>query len=799
MKFTLSWLKEHLETDAGIEVIGKTLTAIGLEVEDIVDKRAAMAPFKVARVISADPHPDADKLRVCQVDVGDGPVQVVCGAPNARTGMKAVFAPSGVTVPGTGLKLKPTTIRGVESNGMLVSEREMGLSDEHEGIIEMPQDTPIGTPFAEVLSLDDPVVEIAITPNRQDCLGVRGIARDLAAAGLGVLKPVVDDAVAGGFVSPVGVSLHLDGEDATACPLFVGRAIRGIKNGPSPDWLQRKLLAIGLRPISALVDVTNYLTFDRARPLHVYDMAKLSGDIHVRLSQDGETLMALDGNEYALAGSECVIADDSGAVGLGGVMGGEGTGCTEQTSDVFVEAALFDPVRTATTGRKLGIESDARYRFERGVDPEYTAQGIEDATRLILELCGGEASELVVAGEMPDWRRTVSLRTGRIAGLCGIDISDEQSRDILGALGFESTEKKGLIEAKVPSWRSDVNGEADLIEEVARIYGYDKIPSVPLTRPSASVAPALNGRQRNVRLARRRLAEQGLNEAATWSFTSSKYAALFGGVPDETRLENPISSELDVMRPSLLPNLLAAAKRNQDRGFDSLGLFEVGSQYAGDKPEDQQTAASGLRSGERIGRHWSGPAAPITTFDAKSDALGLLRSLRAPVAALQLTPEAPEWYHPGRSGTLRLGPKTTIAVFGEIHPKVLREMDLRGPVAAFEIYLDALPPLKKKTTRPALNVSDLPAVERDFAFILDHDVPAQDLIAVVRAADKGLIESASVFDVYEGPGIPEGKKSLAVSVCLQPREATLTEPEIESVSKQIVAAADSRLGAKLRL
>lgn len=798
MKFTLSWLREHLETDAGIETIGETLTAVGLEVEDIVDKREAMAPFRVAAVISAEPHPNADRLRVCQVDTADGPVQVVCGAPNARSGMKAVFAPSGVTVPGTGMKLKPTTIRGVESNGMLVSEREMGLSDEHEGIIEMPEATPIGTPFAEALGLDDPVIEIAITPNRQDCLGVRGIARDLAAAGLGKLRPVKDDATPSSFESPVSVSLRLEGEEA-ACPLFVGRAIRGIKNGPSPDWLQRKLLAIGLRPISALVDITNYLTFDRARPLHVYDMAKLSGDIHVRLSQSGETLMALDGNEYALAGSECVIADDSGAIGLGGVMGGENTGCTEKTSDVFVEAALFDPVRTATTGRKLGIESDARYRFERGVDPEYTTQGMEDATRLILELCGGEASELVVAGEIPAWNRTVTLRTERMAGLCGIDISDKQSRDILAALGFESSEKKGLIEAKVPSWRSDVDGEADLIEEIARIYGYDKIPSVPLTRPSPSVTPALDGRQRNVRLARRRLAVQGLNEAATWSFTSSKYADLFGGAPSETRLENPISSELDVMRPSLLPNLLAAAKRNQDRGFDSLALFEVGSQYAGDKPEDQQTAASGLRSGERVGRHWSGPPAPITAFDAKSDAISLLQSLRAPVTSLQLAPEAPEWYHPGRSGTLRLGPKTTIAVFGEIHPKVLREMDLRGPVAAFEVYLDALPPLKKKTTRPALDVSDLPAVERDFAFILDRGVRAQDLIAVVRAADKGLIESAFVFDVYEGPGIPEGKKSLAVSVCLQPREATLTEAEIESVSAQIIAAANSHLSAKLRL
>lgn len=799
MKFTLSWLREHLDTDAGIDAIGETLTAIGLEVEDIVDKREAMAPFKVATVISAEPHPNADKLQVCQVDAGDGAVQVVCGAPNARTGMKGVFAPSGVTVPGTGMKLKPTAIRGVDSNGMLVSEREMGLSDEHDGIIEMPQDTPVGTPFAEALGLDDPVIEIAITPNRQDCLGVRGVARDLAAAGLGKLKPVKAGTVPGGFASPVGVSLRLEGEDSNVCPLFAGRAIRGVKNGPSPDWLQRKLLAIGLRPISALVDITNYLTFDRARPLHVYDMAKLSGDIHVRLAQAGETLAALDGNEYALSGDECVIADDSGAIGLGGVMGGDGTGCTEHTSDVFVEAALFDPVRTAATGRKLGIESDARYRFERGVDPEYTTQGMEDATRLILDMCGGEASEPVIAGDVPDWSRTVTLRAERMGSLCGLDISAKQSREILGALGFESKEKKGVITAKVPSWRCDVNGEADLIEEVARIYGYDKIPSVPLSRPSPSVEPALDSRQRNVRLARRALAALGLNEAATWSFTHAEHAALFGGAPDEIRLENPINAELDTMRPSLLPNLLAAAKRNQDRGFDSLALFEVGSQYAGDRPEDQRTAASGIRCGQRGERHWSGPAEPIATFDAKADVIGLLQTLRAPVPSLQLAADAPSWYHPNRSGTLRLGPKTVVAVFGEVHPRILREMDLKGPVAAFEVYLDALPRLKRKTARPALAVSDLPSVERDFAFILDRSTPAQDLIAAVQGADKGLIESVSVFDAYEGPGIPEGKKSLAVSVCLQPRDKTLTDPEIESVSAQIIAAADSRLGAKLRV
>ena len=798
MKFTMSWLKKHLETDADVTEIAEKLTAIGLEVEDVTDRRVLLAPFTVASVISAERHPDADKLQVCQVDTGNGTVQVVCGAPNARAGMKGVFAASGLTVPGTGMKLKLASIRGVESNGMLVSERELGLSDEHEGIIELPEDTPVGEPFAAILGLDDPIIEIQITPNRQDCLGVRGIARDLAAAGLGTLKPVEDAAIAGNFSSPTGVSLKLSDDDANACPLFVGRTIRGVKNGPSPQWLQRQLTAIGLRPISALVDITNYLTYDRARPLHVYDAAKLTGDIHVRLSAEGESLKALDDNSYELTDAVCVIADDSGAVALGGVMGGESTGCDEATTDVFVEAALFDTVRTATTGRTLGIESDARYRFERGVDPEYTIQGMEDATRLILELCGGEPSDVVIAGDVPPWQRKISLRAERVHSLCGIDLPISESARILSTLGFDTREKNGVLETSIPPWRSDIGGEADLVEEVVRIHGYDAIPSVPLSRPTIAVERALSRGQRRVRLARRALASRGLDEAVTWAFTSSELAAPFGGVSDDVRLANPISSELDVMRPSLLPNLLAAAKRNQDRGFDDVALFEVGPQYSGDKPEEQQTIACGIRVGLARARHWSGEARDVSTFDAKADVLELLRLLGAPVAGLRLSSEGPGWYHPGRCGTYKLGPKTTIAVFGDVHPRLVRDLDLKGPAIAFEVFLDALPSKKPKTTRPALNASDLPAVERDFAFILDRTVDAQDLLAVAKETDKDLVESASIFDVYEGEAIGEGKISLAVSIRLQPRAKTLTEADIDKVSKKFVAAVESRLAGTLR-
>ncbi len=799
MKFTLSWLKDHLDTTADLKTITDTLTAIGLEVESVTDNGAALAPFTVAYVQKAEPHPNADKLRVCVVETGTETVQVVCGAPNARTGMKAVFARSGLTVPGTGLTLKPSEIRGVASNGMLVSEREMGLSEAHDGIIEMPGDAPLGVPFAQVLGLDDPVIEINITPNRQDCLGVRGIARDLAAAGIGALKPAGSVSVPGTFRSLVGISLKLEGVDGAACPVFVGRTIRGVRNGPSPAWMQRRLKSIGLRPISALVDVTNYLSYDRARPLHVYDAAKLTGGIHVRVSNPGEELAALDGRTYALPEGVCVIADDAGALGLGGVMGGESSGCTPETTEVVLESALFDPVRTAYTGRMLGINSDARYRFERGVDSQYVIGGAEDATRLILEICGGEASELVIAGAVPEWSRTAEMRPDRVRTLTGIDIPAADSVRRLESLGFEAEEIGGVIQARVPSWRTDIEGEADLVEEVARIHGFHAIPSTMLPPVSETIKPAVNTRQRLVRAARRVLAARGMNEAVTWSFTSSASAALFGGGSPALALANPISADLDAMRPSVLPNLVEAAGRNADRGFTSVALFEVGPQYAGDAPEDQSTVAGGVRSGVGHQRHWSDATGPVTVFDAKADALAVLDALGAATANLRIATDAPGWFHPGRSGRLMLGPKNCLAQFGELHPKVLKALDVKGPVVAFEVFVDNIPVKeRKRTSKPALTASPFQAVERDFAFIVGQAVTAHDVMNAASGADKLLIESVSLFDVYDGPGVGDGNKSLAIAVRLQPTDRTLTDADIDAVSKKIVAAVEKATGGKLR-
>jgi len=799
MKFTLSWLKQHLDTDADLETIDKTLTAVGLEVEEIVDRGPELAPFKVAHVLEARPHPNADKLQICKVDTGSEIIEVVCGAPNARTGLKAVFAGNGLTIPGNGMKLKPTEIRGVQSNGMLVSEREMGMSDEHDGIIEMPDDAPIGTPFAELLELDDPMIEIAITPNRQDCLGVRGIARDLAAAGLGKLKPADTSPVEGSFETPVSVSMDLDTDSADACPAFALRLIKGVKNGPSPAWLQRQLLAVGLRPISALVDITNFISLDRARPLHVFDADKVSGNLVVRLAKEGEKLLALDEEEYTLHDQVCVIADDNCVQSLGGVMGGLNTGCTEDTVNVLVESALFDTIRTAMTGRSLGIESDARYRFERGVDCNDMIGGIEDATKLILDMCGGNAGSVNIAGSVPVWDKQVSLRVGRVKELCALDVPVDEMISILDSVGFASSLDGDVINTKVPSWRTDIDGEADLVEEVARIHGYDTIPAVPMEPLTPNVVPAIDSKQRRVRRAKRALAARGLNEAVTWSFTSKAYADLFGGGRPELVLSNPISSELDTMRPTLLPNLLDAAQRNQARGFKTINLFEVGAQFAGADIADQSTVATGIRVGPDHGRHWAEAASNPTVLDARADALALLEELGAPVGNLKAERGAAEWYHPGRSGVLKLGPKTVIASFGELHPRVLAAMDVDGPVAAFEVYLDAVPyKARKKTARAPLATSDLQAVERDFAFIVDADTPAATLIAAAQGADKKLINRVSLFDVYEGKGMEDGKKSLAICIRLQPTGETLTDKDIDAISDKIIAAVAKATGGTLR-
>lgn len=803
MKFTLSWLKDHLETEASLEEIVEKLSMLGLEVEGVEDRAAALRPFTVARVLAAEPHPDADRLRVCRVETIEGEVQVVCGAPNARTGMWGVFAPPGSHVPGTGVDLKKGVIRGVESNGMLVSERELGLSDDHEGIIDLGagEGLAVGQSFASLQGLDDPVIEIAITPNRADCLGVRGVARDLAAAGLGRLKPsALMSPSEGSFDSPLAWRRDLPAEWEQSCPYVAGRYFRGVTNGPSPRWLQERLKAIGLRPISALVDITNYVTYDLGRPLHVFDADKVKGHPTMRFARDGEEILALDGRTYALDPETLVIADEQGPEGIGGIMGGELSGCTEETRNVFLEVALFDPIMVAFTGRRLGIHSDARYRFERGLDPESAAWGVDVATRLILELCGGEASHTVSAGELPAEERRVSLRPGRVAELGGVDVPSERQQALLTTLGFEVTESaEGTLDCRVPTWRRDIEGEACLVEEVLRLNGYESIPAVSLPRESSLPTAALNLSQKRGAAARTALAWAGLEEAVTFSFVAERQARAFGWENEALRLDNPISSDLDVMRPSVLPTLLEAAARNADRGYPDVGLFEIGPQYSGTAPEDQASVAAALRAGQAISRHWLDRARPVDAFDAKADAERVLEALGAPVANLQVSPDAPAWYHPGRSGALRLGPKV-LAWFGELHPRVLRAFDARGPVVACEVFLDALPQPKQKGGK-AKPPADLPAfqpVVRDFAFVVDEAVPAEKAVRAAKGADKQLIQQVEVFDLYRGKGLPENSKSLALAVTLQPRDKTLTEAELEAVSAKIVQQVTKATGGSLR-
>ena len=802
MKFTLAWLKEHLETDAAPAAIAETLTMIGHEVESINDPAARFAAFTVGYVKEARSHPNADRLQVCIVETGQGEVQVVCGAPNARTGMKGVFAPAGSLIPGSGAVLKAGNIRGEASNGMLLSEREMGLSDEHEGIIDLPQDATLGAPAAEALGLLDSVFDVAITPDRGDCLGVCGLARDLAATGLGRLKPFDETAVSDTFASPVAWRRDLPAAAEEACPYVAGRYFRNVRNGPSPKWLQDRLRAIGLRPISALVDITNFVTYDLNRPLHVFDADKISGDLVMRLARPGEEIAALDGRDYRLDPEMVVIVDEAGPQGIGGIMGGEVSSCTETTRNVFLEVALFDPARVATTGRKLGILSDARYRFERGIDPRSAIWGAEVAARLIGELCGGEASEVVHAGTLPMTRREVALRPARVAALGGVDVAVTKQTRILADLGFEVAGKDEALSVTVPSWRSDVDGEADLVEEVLRIHGYDKIPTVALTREAALPHPVLTLAQRRVSLARTALARRGLCEAVTFSFVSEDLARHFGGVGEGLRLVNPISADLDIMRPSVLPGLAAAAARNADRGTGDVALFEVGPQYVDVTPTGQARVAAGLRAGAAAPRHWAGVDRDVDAFDGKGDALAALGACGAPVENLQTTADAPAWYHPGRSGVLRLGPKV-LANFGELHPRILRALDLRGSVAAFEVFLDAIPVPKvgkggDGRQRQALVLSPFQAISRDFAFIVDEDVPAEKLLRAAKGADKALITKVELFDVYVGKGIEDGKKSLAIAVTLQPTSHTLTDAEIEAVAAKIVAQVSRVTGGVLR-
>ncbi|WP_147127124.1 phenylalanine--tRNA ligase subunit beta [Shimia ponticola] len=796
MKFTMSWLKDHLETTATLDEITYALTDLGLEVEGVEDRGARLKDFTIGKVKEAEKHPDADKLKVCQVETADGMTQIICGAPNARAGITVVIAKPGVYVPGIDTTIGVGKIRGIESYGMMCSEREMELSDEHDGIIELPSGE-VGDSFVDWLEQNDPakvdpVIEIAITPNRPDALGVRGIARDLAARGLGTMKARDTDPVPGTFPCPVSVTIDEDTLDV--CPVFYGRMIKGVKNGPSPDWLQTALRAIGLRPISFLVDVTNFFTYDRNRPLHVFDADKVAGSaLRVHRAKGGETITGLDEKEYTFEPGMVVISDDNGPESIGGVMGGLHSGCTEETTNVFIEAAYFDTVRTAYTGRALKINSDARYRFERGIDPEWTPIGLEHATRMIMDHAGGEASDVVVAGTIPDTSRAYRLDTDRVQSLVGMEIPADVQRKTLTDLGFVM---EGDM-AHVPSWRPDVLGEADLVEEVARMASLTKLEGKPLPRPTGVPKAILTPAQKREQIARRTAAALGYNECVTYTFIDQASAQLFGGGTEDTELENPISSDMSHMRPALLPGLLQAAARNQARGFADVALFEVGPAFTGGNPGQQETQVTGLLIGHTGPKDVHGARRAVDVYDAKADAEAVLAALGAP-AKVQIRRDADATWHPGRSGVMALG-KNALCVFGEIHPKILSAMDVKGPAVGFTIWPDAIPAKRSKgTARPALKLSDLQAVERDFAFVVDAKVEALTLVNAAAGADKALIEDVRVFDEFIGGALGEDKKSIAVTVRLQPKDATLKDADIEAVSAKIVDKVTKATGGTLR-
>lgn len=789
MKFTLSWLKDHLETDASLAEVVEAMTRIGMEVEHVDDPAARLAAFSVARVIEAKPHPNADRLRVCQVETADGPKEIVCGAPNARAGLLTAYAAIGTHIPGSGITLEPRAVRGVVSNGMLCSGAELGLSGEADGILELPP-AIVGAPIAEALGLEA-VIDFEVTPNRPDWLGVAGIARDLAAAGLGRLIDTPPTKAAGIFPCPIEVRLAA----AEACPAFAGRLIRGVRNGPSPQWLRRRLISIGLRPINALADITNFLTIDRARPLHVYDAAKLAGNlVEARLGREGETVAALDGKTYRLTPEICAIADASGAIGLGGVVGGAATGCSKATTEVFVESAWFDPIRTLQTSRDLGIVSDAQYRFGRGVDPASLEPGLEAATRLILEACGGEPSDVVFAGRTPDGPPPIAFEPSFVARLAGLDAPAEQTWTILGDLGFTRT-GEGV---RPPSWRGDVRGRADLVEEVARIIGYEAIRAEPLPSASRPFGGVLTVRQKRLGRARRFLAAAGYRETVTWSFVSTEAARLFGGGADALRLENPMAADLDCLRPSILPGLIAAAAGNARRGLRHAALFEIGPVFAGPEPSDQRSAVAAVLSGPpepargRLG---------ADLFSLKADLLALLDDLGAPTEALRTDAAAPgPWWRPGRRARLRLGRGPAIADFGEIHPRILTDLGAGPPLVGFELWIDAVPEPRRRAGkgRPAARLSSLMPLSRDFAFLVADKIPADEVMRAAASADRELITGARVFDVYRGSGIGEGEKSIAIEVAIQPRRRTLTEAELDALSQRIVASVAKATGGRVR-
>lgn len=820
MKFTLSWLRTHLETDASLAAITERLTAIGLELEGVEDRGAALAPFRIAHVIEAVQHPNADRLRACKVDAGDGVVSVVCGAPNARTGMKAVFAPPGAYIPGTGITLKVGEIRGVTSAGMLLSSREMALGDDHAGIVELPEDAPVGAAYAAWAGLDDPVIEIAVTPNRGDALGVRGVARDLAASGLGRLRPWSAPPIPAVFESPVRWVLEMP----DACPWILGRAIRGVRTGPSPAWLAERLRAIGLRPINTLVDITNFFTFDLCRPLHVFDVAKIAGSVLTLRPGAGETFLALNGREYVVAPEDCAIADAAAVQSLAGVMGGEATGCDEGTTSVFLECALFDPVRVALTGRRHQIVSDARQRFERGVDPSFLPDAVEAATRMIIELCGGEASDVVAAGAEPAWRREASLRFERLRDFGGVEIGPDVAIQSLEGLGFGVVSRDAeRMTVAVPPWRNDVAArseldpaetldpaaartaaegrdavepEADLVEEVLRLHGLDNVPPVSMPKLAAVPPPTLTAAQSRAALARRVLASAGLAECVTFSFMPRERAALFGGGDAALRIENPIAADLDQLRPTPVATLALAAARNAARGFADVALFEVGPAFAGSAPERQAKVAASLRAGSTP-RHWAEPSREVDAMDGRADAMAVLEALGVPMEALSTTADAPAWFHPGRSGVIRQGPRVVLAHFGALHPGVVAALDYPGPMVAMEVFLAVIPEPKRRR-RPAPDLPPLQPLRRDFAFVVARDVAAETLLRAARGAERTLITGVVPFDVYEGEKVPAGMKSVGIEVTFQPRERTLTDEEIEAASAKVVAAVAKATGAALR-
>ncbi|MBX2835118.1 MAG: phenylalanine--tRNA ligase subunit beta [Micavibrio sp.] len=802
MKFTLDWLKAHLDTDASLEEICDKLTAIGLEIEGVEDRAATYAPFKVAYVESAEKHPDADKLKVCQVKTADhGTLQIVCGAPNAKAGMKVIFAPNGSYIPGLDITLKKAEIRGVESNGMMVSEKEMLLSDEHKGIIEVDEKHEIGTPMAEIYGLVDPVIEINLTPNRADCAGVYGIARDLAAAGMGTLKPVHYHPLGGTYKSSIGVKIEDEG-----CVHFVGREIKNIKNGPSPDWMQALLKAVGLRPINALVDITNFINLDHARPLHVYDADKINGDIVAKSAQGGEDLDALNDKSYTLLEGSLVITDSNGVIGLAGIVGGTSTSSELETTNIFLECAYFEPSRIARTGRDLGVNSDARYRFERGVDPEFTRPAMDLFTHLVFEICGTpdtKVSEVVEAGAPIEWRREINYDPSYFENLIGFEVEAHTQKTILHSLGFTIADSgKGWV-INPPSWRGDVEGKADITEEIARIIGLDALPAVSVRADDATTKGAETLILSRVRAARAALTSRGLDECVSWSFTGENQARAFGcndNALTALSLKNPISNEMNVMRPSALPLLIEAATRNSARGFAGAALCEIGPVFKGVKPEDQVSVASGIRAGAAFGRHWADKDATrsVDLYDAKADALAALEAAGAPAANAQVRTGAAEYFHPGRSGVIALG-KTIIAQFGELHPAVLEELNVKFPVVGFEVFLENIPAAKKKSVaKPMLTLEPLQPLTKDFAFIVDESREAIDVLRAAMAADKKLISGGNIFDIYQGKGVDEGKKSVAIALTLQPRGESLTDKDIEALIKSVSDIVEKKCGGVLR-